>query len=179
MDVTTRREWEKEIKLSGIPATYDKLISFLQTSVETLKTLESSRSAARQIESRSKSSRDRAGATTVLSTAQDLESCKACCGNHSLSQCNDFCRMDTSRRLQIATKARLCYNCLRTGHSARVCLSKGRCRQCEQRHHSLLHFVSDRKRSSNSQTLDEPPAKKSRGVAPVVSDGPSGKGPSA
>ena len=166
MDPTTRREREKAVKASDTPANYDTLISFLQTTIDTLKTMESSRSSTRRSESTGKGGRDRSGISNVLLTTRDQDVCQVCNGNHAIDHCHN-CRQRTAlQRFHLVAQARPCYNCLRKGHSARVCTSQGRCRQCQQRHHSLLHLESHEKRKSNSQHFEGPTAKKPRSTAP-------------
>ena len=172
MDPTTRREWEKEVRSLDTPATYDQVITFLQASIGTLKSLESRRPASRPDQTRPKPSRDRARVTTVLSTTQTPELCQVCNGSHILAHCQDFRQMNLSQRSTVATKARLCYNCLRMGHSVRNCSSKGHCRQCEQKHHTLLHGASNQKRGLDSHSYGSAP-KKPRSAMPLHISNPS------
>ena len=42
-------------------------------------------------------------------------------------------------RCEYVLENRLCFNCLKTGHSSVACRAKNRCDQCHRKHHTLLH----------------------------------------
>ncbi|XP_029160297.1 uncharacterized protein LOC114932295 [Nylanderia fulva] len=50
----------------------------------------------------------------------------------------------------------LCRNCFRKGHSANVCMSRGRCLRCQKRHHTTLHklFKAESKDDASQQLPD-------------------------
>ncbi|XP_055633267.1 uncharacterized protein LOC129773651 [Toxorhynchites rutilus septentrionalis] len=47
--------------------------------------------------------------------------------------------MSVCQRRELVSQKRLCWNCFRSGHQSRNCTSKYDCRNCHQRHHTLLH----------------------------------------
>ena len=48
---------------------------------------------------------------------------------------------------------RLCFNCLKTGHSSVACRAKNRCDQCHRKHHTLLHpSTTERKKQTPKRT---------------------------
>lgn len=65
--------------------------------------------------------------------------CPMCKGQHLLGDCLEFRGMTTSTRWNHAKECRLCRNCLQDTHHRRKCPSKGRCRECDEAHHTLLH----------------------------------------
>ncbi|XP_057333711.1 uncharacterized protein LOC130672924 [Microplitis mediator] len=77
--------------------------------------------------------------------------CLHCEGNHYLSMCTKFLAMNPSQRYETSKKGGWCINCLRKGHRAAQCTS-GNCRNCSQRHHTLLHF--DKPNVGNSNVTD-------------------------
>lgn len=65
--------------------------------------------------------------------------CSFCDQPHTVSQCEEFLKKTTDERINYAMSHRWCFNCLRPSHSLRDCKSIFRCRDCSQRHHTLLH----------------------------------------
>ena len=77
--------------------------------------------------------------------------CGLCNAYHFLHLCNTFLEMTVSQRREHVKSNNLCWNCLRTGHSAGNCRSDYRCRTCEGKHHTLVH-TSTAEPSSQPQT---------------------------
>ena len=65
--------------------------------------------------------------------------CPDCGNNHGLQQCQPFKSKNQQERHQLAKNARLCYNCLKSGHGIAACPSNSVCRVCAGKHHTLLH----------------------------------------
>lgn len=74
-----------------------------------------------------------------VSSAVAILKCSFCDQQHTISQCEEFQKKTTDERIDYATSHRWCFNCLRPSHSLRDCKSIFRCRDCSQRHHTLLH----------------------------------------
>lgn len=74
--------------------------------------------------------------------------CPVCEKEHGIFQCSIFHDMKHEAKLQAIAKHNLCQNCL-FDHRNKECFSQKRCRQCGDKHNTLLHdtFVS---RSSNT-----------------------------
>ena len=66
--------------------------------------------------------------------------CAFCGEQHFTSTCKTT--MDPADRKSRARQHNLCYNCLRSGHGVRACPSNRTCRECQQKHHTLLHQSS-------------------------------------
>jgi hypothetical protein len=64
--------------------------------------------------------------------------CVLCSGEHSLYTCNSFLNLPVKDRLKLVDDKNLCLNCLRGGHLKKDCFF-GPCKQCQQKHNSLLH----------------------------------------
>ncbi|XP_058816930.1 uncharacterized protein LOC131680228 [Topomyia yanbarensis] len=77
-------------------------------------------------------------AATVESSSSALP-CLACPEKYFLFQCPAFSEMSICQRRELVSQKRLCWNCFRTGHQARNCTSVFSCRNCHEKHHSLLH----------------------------------------
>ena len=95
-----------------------------------------------------------------------------CCGEaHKIHTCADFRSLSVADRLSKAKTKRCCYNYLAADHSAIQCPSRGRCRRCRSKHHTLLHkeqLLSDNVPAPSSPRED-PPAPASRSVTSASS----------
>ena len=65
--------------------------------------------------------------------------------NHKVFQCDLY--DTTEKRQDQAKKLRLCFNCLRGGHSSKDCKSTTNCRICRRRHHTTLCRSTSRRGS--------------------------------
>ncbi|XP_071581880.1 uncharacterized protein [Temnothorax nylanderi] len=75
-----------------------------------------------------------------------------CQKTHFLSACPDFQNKSIAQRRDLAKKFHCCYNCLSTRHTRDACSSKNTCRQCQQKHHTLLHTTDVNNNSSTSES---------------------------
>ena len=99
--------------------------------------------------------------TSALPTDLNNQRC-AHCGrkNHTTDLCHDFVKAPIHQRWKVAKSSRLCYNCLREGHSRFKC-TQPTCKRCSRRHHELLHYSNETDRlkpsdrESPSQALDK------------------------
>lgn len=72
--------------------------------------------------------------------------CPLCNGNHALYMCPNFLNLSCRDRTKFVDEKRLCSNCLRSGHSLSDSDSQrsdcrfGPCRQCQNKHNTLLHI---------------------------------------
>nr|XP_049704680.1 uncharacterized protein LOC126056266 [Helicoverpa armigera] len=64
--------------------------------------------------------------------------CNMCKENHSLYSCSKFNDLPLKDKLLFVDENKLCKNCLRAGHNVSHCWF-GACKQCNRKHHSLLH----------------------------------------
>ena len=65
--------------------------------------------------------------------------CMNCNGAHTLEVCDNVFALPFYDRIDILRDHRLCYGCLKPGHSRRNCRSKATCSHCGGRHPSVLH----------------------------------------
>jgi len=65
--------------------------------------------------------------------------CPVCQKPHLLFACPQFRDKACDQRRELAMKFRRCFNCLSAKHIRQKCPSKHTCRQCQQKHHTLLH----------------------------------------
>lgn len=127
---------EKQIR-----ATRDEPISRKEVSTSSTSSTSSPHPARRH------GSAPKQGSRLVLQNQTvEPDKCPLCGYNHSLYTCAQFQGQTPHQRQELAKSARLCYNCLSSRHKSDECRSKGRCRTCSRKHHTLLHF----QRSSSS-----------------------------
>ncbi|XP_061720563.1 uncharacterized protein LOC133527531 [Cydia pomonella] len=72
-----------------------------------------------------------------------FRNCAMCNENHALYTCAKFLNLSVQDRLNLIQNKNLCNNCLREGHSLNECIF-GPCKQCQQKHNSLLHMDNTR-----------------------------------
>uniref|UniRef100_A0ABD2WH10 CCHC-type domain-containing protein n=1 Tax=Trichogramma kaykai TaxID=54128 RepID=A0ABD2WH10_9HYME len=65
--------------------------------------------------------------------------CPQCHGDHYIGHCTDFATLEPQERRARVARYRLCFNCLRPGHTTRTCPSQSTCQICHAGHHTLLH----------------------------------------
>lgn len=95
--------------------------------------------------------------TCYSATAQLIrDRCVACSKAHFLYLCPNFQRMVVSSRDQLVRDHKLCRNCLSRGHQTTECLSRGTCRNCGTKHHTMLCYRSKiTERNSQRRRSDE------------------------
>ena len=74
---------------------------------------------------------------TNTSQSTKPKQCAFCLGDHYSASCK--AQMEPATRRTIASDNKLCFNCLKPGHSVLKCSSDKTCRECRRKHHTLLH----------------------------------------
>ncbi|XP_062538048.1 uncharacterized protein LOC134206364 [Armigeres subalbatus] len=106
-------------------------------------------------------------------------SCPQCAEAHTIYQCASFKGMSVHDRRELIQRAKLCFNCMKATHIVKNCTSAGVCKQCKQKHHSLLCTIgtSDsgqlREKTAaakNQQTTKSEEPKQADSVASYVTD---------
>ncbi|XP_065204029.1 uncharacterized protein LOC135834119 [Planococcus citri] len=96
------------------------------------------RGAATALVTQSASSNPSSAQSMVGSGDSVVRMCPCCNQVHPLYHCDAFKRLPIQERYQRVRDAKLCVNCFRGGHWAKVCRSS-KCKQCGKAHHTLLH----------------------------------------
>ncbi|XP_062558035.1 uncharacterized protein LOC134222906 [Armigeres subalbatus] len=150
LDGVTLRFWESSHNSKEVPA-YRNLINFLKNHCAVLQSVGSSHSVSADLKK------------PKLSVSHSSTSIGRCCfcsePFHPVFSCKRFMKLKISERYDAVRRNGLCMNCLSSGHFARNC-SKGSCRQCGKKHHSLLHteMNSASTKSSVPQTTKRQPS---------------------
>ncbi|XP_055585537.1 uncharacterized protein LOC129738382 [Uranotaenia lowii] len=131
LDPLTLRHWETHHNSREVP-NFKDLMRFLRDHCTVLQTLAHQSTAADSQSNRSN--------FELSHPSIQLSSRCPFCGEefHSAFRCMKFLKCIVEERDDLVKRARLCLNCFSPGHVARVC-SRGSCRHCGSRHHSLLH----------------------------------------
>ena len=116
------------VKHSKFEFTVDEILTGLEFAINTLeyKTLAKSHVNTKSVTATS---------PKATSTYRGLV-CQLCEGNHRVGDCSKYrSRDDIFDRVR---RIGLCFNCLSKAHQASNCPSRNTCRNCYQRHHTLL-----------------------------------------
>ena len=101
--------------------------------------------------------------------------CPLCTGQHRLWKCELMKAKSPEERKGFVRQARLCDNCLGSGHMAKDCRSKMRCQVngCGWKHHTMLHV---KKKSNGDSTPPNHPAvtPKETGTSTISGAGETG-----
>ena len=74
------------------------------------------------------------------SRSHDRTPCIRCQGKHTLSRCDAFKAMSVKDRISFVKQKKLCFNCLKQGHTAESCTSTNTCLVCKAKHSAFLHL---------------------------------------
>ncbi|XP_062538371.1 uncharacterized protein LOC134206659 [Armigeres subalbatus] len=131
LDATTLRYWESHHCSKEVPK-YEELIEFLRNQCSVLQSIAP--------EKPSTNTEFRKPKTTVSHASMQSSNRCPFCGEsqHSAFRCLRFLKMKVPERYEKVKKCGLCLNCFSSSHLVRFC-TKGVCRHCQRRHHTLLH----------------------------------------
>ena len=129
-----------------------------------------------------------------------MRQCCLCEGVHRLSDCKEFQKMSSQKRMELIKRKRLCFNCMdASNHAARWCRRKSDCNieGCTLRHsvwlHEAMQFAMERPNPQNNLPTGDmknrdvhkveakscavgPPGKGAKVVLPIVTVNVRGKG---
>ena len=97
------------------------------------------------------------------------QECSYCSGSHFTNECRKYKTVNARKDRVMALK--LCFNCLKPGHSSKTCHSDRTCRTCGLHHHSSLCIKASSSNSSNRESSN--PSTNSNANSTVVSQGKS------
>jgi hypothetical protein len=98
----------------------------------------------------------------------NTKKCNVCLESHQVYTCDSYLSKTSRGRYAVVKKLRLCRNCLRPGHKVINCKNEKRCKKCNMKHHTTLHYT---KSSETNDRTDTPSVKivntKIRSLIPV------------
>lgn len=137
LDQMSIREWEKRIVSQKTMPTFNQFSAFIEERSRYLANIAVNTPAiAPRVDQRPRT--NNSPRYQVASHVVNSTECPVCKANHAIYQCNEFRNSDHSQKTKIVQEARLCFNCLSSGHLVKAC-TWSHCRQCGRKHHSLLH----------------------------------------
>ena len=144
LDPITKSDWDKQLGASTSPPTYAQFLEFLRGRVHALKNRVSSKTqedrSTVEIKPQRHASRPRIRSYAVRASGPGpLSPCPSCKGGHYLGRCPQFSNASSAQRRDMSSRLKVCFNCLRPGHSVASCPSERNCQLCKGRHHTLLH----------------------------------------
>ncbi|XP_076302005.1 uncharacterized protein LOC143220175 [Lasioglossum baleicum] len=80
--------------------------------------------------------------------------CPICKGSHLIYKCDQFLAKSPQERYNFIKSQRRCLNCFSVKHDGAQCRSAHNCKECRQRHHTLLHFPSKFGNQNNGDLKD-------------------------
>ena len=135
LDSETAREWQLS-NAYGKLQSMEQLRKFLERRARALgasgRSLETTRELTRE---------KRAERETCQSYQSNSMSCPVCKKAHRIYACPAFLSLSLNERHQRIKELRLCFNCLKEGHSIKSCSSKKLCQTCNKKHNTLLHRI--------------------------------------
>ena len=106
--------------------------------------VEEEKGTGTQVQPKSKSNEDRKKMCPVCEVAE-----------HYVSDCPKFKEKSVKDRFSLARQLKLCFGCLKRGHTTKTCFKKKPCTQCDRKHSSLLHDPSPAKRETEEKKAEE------------------------
>lgn len=137
LDFHTNKEWQCKLN-SEIP-TFAQLEKFLETRCQYLESLNQGSGHLKQSHFQTKQKYPRSSVTNVSNSSSKYYCALCKKSNHALHQCNKFCKLPISARIEKANELNVCKVCLRVGHDVANCKSDIKCRQCHAKHNALVH----------------------------------------
>lgn len=140
----TRKEFERKIAGSRELPTIEEVHEQLELALRTVESLQSHEDPQTSTKLKSKTvtsfhTQPKMSSENSVTPVKGITKCVMCQEAHSIRDCAKFLELSAELRRKEAQKLKLCFNCLSSQHIRTKCKSKFGCRQCGQRHHSLLH----------------------------------------
>lgn len=139
LDAVTKREWQlyfANLPNNGTYPTFAQFSTFVEMRRAVFATGEPLDSVGKSSSSASKSGR------LAHASVNNPGKCPACPGGHRLFSCSKFRQLTIDKRREQTAKWRICFNCFKAGHLSNSCTSEERCKNCQQKHHTMLHSDS-------------------------------------
>lgn len=103
-------------------------------------------------DSSSKKSQEKSGEVSKVS-------CPVCPGEHKIFNCSKFKEKSVKDRFAEVRNLKLCFGCLKKGHSSKSCFKKKPCSECDGKHSTLLHFKNNSPPEDDASKKKEQEAK--------------------
>ena len=138
LDGETKSRWIHETRDTEDPTMAD-FLAFMDQRCEELELCQLKPTALAK--GKVDSTKLRGNPTKCLVSINNSPQCPKCkLNDHFIYKCPHFINLNPNERRNFVKRSALCFNCLRPGHGVNTCSSKGKCRECQKQHHSMLHL---------------------------------------
>ncbi|XP_076544258.1 uncharacterized protein LOC143305274 [Osmia lignaria lignaria] len=142
LDRSSRKAWEFHLSEATDFPTYEEFDAFLRKRIRALEAMPNPKREKANDVDKCKQFKSRA-ISTHSATSQKI-TCPVCQQTHLIYQCPKFLSQPVSERFHFIRKQKRCVNCFSIKHSSAQCQSKHLCKECNQRHNTLLHFPNQK-----------------------------------
>ncbi|XP_057337763.1 uncharacterized protein LOC130675883 [Microplitis mediator] len=140
VDKNTHREWEKSITGTEMP-TWEAFTEFLEQRCQILQVTSinlnnfngNNVNGTHKLQHSNNNHKKHA-----LTSTKRAFACIVCQESHKLYACDDFKKLGINEKYNKLKAAKLCFNCLNSGHRNSDCKWAG-CKTCGSKHNTLLH----------------------------------------
>ncbi|XP_070166989.1 uncharacterized protein [Polyergus mexicanus] len=148
LDPSTREAWKVKLGSTMDPPSYKNIRTFLTGRARAMESMEfgtlsvspADNPASPALRHSSKPSTATAHvAISPPSGTSETSGCALCSGPHYIVSCPRFRDMSPHLRRNIVIDLYLCFNCLGR-HNAVACQNSKRCRECGNKHHTMIHM---------------------------------------
>ncbi|XP_063989072.1 uncharacterized protein LOC135168624 [Diachasmimorpha longicaudata] len=151
LDRVTHQEWEKSVTETEMPTMKD-FTSFLEKRCQILQV--TSINLANKSVPPAKLNNIK---KQVFAVAQSSDGCAICKGSHKVYMCDSLKNLSVKDRFEKVKSSKLCFNCLKGGHSNSDCKWSG-CKKCGKKHNTMLHYdANDFNTRNHNQTGNAQP----------------------
>lgn len=151
LDKSTREAWEIKLGTTVAYPTFTELSKFLESRIRALDALAPSAPNSDKDKQGDKSTaKPKQKAITSHAANATKLTCPVCDANYLLYLCPAFIEKTPTQRYETIRKFKRCLNCLSLKHPVKECPSTRSCRECQKKHHKLLHFADASKPASQT-----------------------------
>ncbi|XP_076247964.1 uncharacterized protein LOC143187623 [Calliopsis andreniformis] len=154
LEAALQWEWEMSIQSDTDFPSFDDMMKFLDGQERALVALEHQRCNAKA--EVTPKSRIRQHNAVVENAPPTPEKCVFCEQPHVVATCKKFKTLSPEQRFQYMKNNQYCINCLASTHTVTHCRTSMSCKQCNGRHHTILHFDTQKVGTSNRRTTNKP-----------------------
>lgn len=152
LECETHKQWELRLKKDELPK-FSDLQEFLESRWQSLEMISNNHfSNNRTSTSRTKTVETIALKRSNSNVQSQVKGCVCCSSiDHMVQVCPRYKKLDLESRLQLIRSLRLCFNCLKVGHSLKNYRNKDTCQQCGKNHHTSIHSENKTHLATNEQ----------------------------
>jgi hypothetical protein len=132
------------------------VIAFLEQRCKALELLQTRQQTTTPATGKHPSSSGNKVSQTARTYVTSKPQCLLCKDSHLLSHCDKFIKYSPKQRMEFVRTSKLCYNCLRPYSKNHACSSQ-HCKQCNERHHTLLHGAFNNQATNNNPVASSKP----------------------